>query len=44
VDGCDTQDERKLVMLLVWPFGVRKVLSEEKYPDSYDEKWPAKDT
>jgi hypothetical protein len=39
LDCLDTQKQRKLLLLLVWPFGVRKVVSEEKYPESYDEQW-----
>ena len=41
LDCFDAQKQRKLVLLLVWPFGVRKVLSDGKYPESYDEQWPA---
>jgi hypothetical protein len=40
LDCSDAQKERRLVLLLVWPFGVRKLLSDEKYPESYDEEWP----
>ena len=36
VDCLDGQKQRKLVRLLVWVFGIRKVLSDEIYPDSYD--------
>jgi len=40
LDCRDVQKQRKLVRLLVWPLGVRKMLSDEKYPEAYDEKWP----
>jgi len=40
LDCLDVQKQRKLVLLLVWPFGVRKMLSDENYPESYDEQWP----
>jgi hypothetical protein len=40
LDCLDTLKQRKLVLLVVWPFGVRKLLSSEPYPDSYEEKWP----
>ena len=40
LDCLDGQKQRKLIRLLVWVFGIRKVLSEEIYPDSYDEQWP----
>ncbi len=40
LDCLDAQKQRKLVLLLVWPFGVRKLVSDEKYPESYDEQWP----
>ena len=44
LDCLDGQKQRKLIRLLVWVFGVRQVLDDEIYPDSYDEKWPqAKD-
>jgi hypothetical protein len=32
------QHQRKLVSLLVWPFGVRKLISDEKYPESLDDE------
>ena len=41
LDCLDAQKERRLVLLLVFPFGVRKFLSDEKYPDPDDLKWPA---
>lgn len=40
LDCFDGQMQRKLVLLLVWPFGVRKLVSDDKYPESYDEQWP----
>ena len=40
LDCLDFQKQRRLIRLLVWVFGIRKVLSDEIYPDSYDEQWP----
>ena len=40
LDCLDAQRQRKLVLLLVWPFGVRKLVSDELYPEAYDERWP----
>jgi hypothetical protein len=40
LDCFDDQKQRRLVLLLVWPLGIRKMLSDEKYPESYDELWP----
>jgi hypothetical protein len=40
VDCFDVQKQRRLVLLRVWPLGVRKLLSNEIYPDSYDSQWP----
>jgi hypothetical protein len=40
LDCIDGQKQRKLIRLLVWVFGVRKVLLDEIYPDSHDEQWP----
>lgn len=40
LDCLDAQKRRRLVLLLVWPFGVRKTVSDEPYPDSYDSQWP----
>ena len=40
MDCFDAQKQRRLVLLRVWPLGVRKMLSDEKYPESYDEQWP----
>lgn len=40
LDCFDAQKQRKLVLLLVWPFGVRKLVSDEKYPESDDEQSP----
>jgi hypothetical protein len=42
LDCFDAQRQRKLVLLRVWPFGVRKMVSNETYPESYDEQWPQK--
>lgn len=36
----DAHKQRRLVLLSVWPFGVRRTLSDEPYPDSYDSRWP----
>ena len=44
LDCRDAQKERRLVLLVVWPFGVRKQLKNENYPDLYDEKWPVETT
>ena len=40
LDCLDGQKQRKLVRLLVWVFGIRKVLDDEKYPESFDGQWP----
>ena len=40
LDCVDAQEYRKLILLLVWPFGVRKIVSEEPYLESYGEHWP----
>lgn len=40
LDCLDAKKQRRLVLLLVWPFGVRKLVSDETYPDAYDSKWP----
>lgn len=40
LDCLDSQKQRRLVLLRVWLFGVRKLLSDEKYPEPYDEQWP----
>ncbi len=40
IDCLDAQKQRRLVLLSVWPFGVRRTVSDVLYPDSYDEKWP----
>ena len=42
LDCFDAQKQRRLVLLLVWPFGVRQMVSNEKYPETYDEQWPQK--
>ena len=42
LDCFDAQRQRRLVLLLVWPFGVRKLVSDEIYPESYDSQWPQK--
>ena len=40
LDCLDYQRRRRLIRLVVWIFGIRKVLNNEAYPDSYDEQWP----
>jgi hypothetical protein len=40
LDCLDAQKQRRLVLLSVWPFGVRGTVSDEPYPDSYDNQWP----
>jgi hypothetical protein len=42
LDCFDSQKQRKLVVLRVWPLGVRKLVSDEIYPESYDSQWPQK--
>jgi len=36
VDCLDAQKQRRLLLLSVWPFGVRRTVSDEPYPDSHD--------
>jgi hypothetical protein len=40
LDCVDAQKQRRLVLLSVWPLGVRKLVSDEIYPESYDSQWP----
>ncbi len=40
LDCLDAKKQRRLVLLSVWPFGVRKKVSDEPYSDSYDNQWP----
>ncbi|MGL4463546.1 MAG: hypothetical protein ACRC1K_15450 [Planctomycetia bacterium] len=40
LDCFDPQQQRRLVTLLVWPFGVWKQISDEAYPDPDDLEWP----
>lgn len=40
LDCFDARKERRLVLLVAWPFGVRKMVSDESYPESYDVQWP----
>lgn len=40
LDCFDAEKQRRLVLLMVWPFGVRKLVSNEIYPESYDSQWP----
>lgn len=44
LDCFDARKQRRLVLLMVWPFGVRRLVSDEPYPESYDEQWPQKCT
>ena len=39
-DCLDAQKQRRLVLVMAWPLGVRKLVSDEKYPEFYDEQWP----
>ncbi len=36
LDCLDGQNQRRLVRMLVWLFGIHIVLSDEKYPESHD--------
>ena len=40
LDCFDNQKQRRLVLLRVWPFGVRNLVSDQIYPESYDSQWP----
>jgi hypothetical protein len=40
LDCLDGQRQRRLILLLVWPFGVRKLVNDERYPETYDSQWP----
>lgn len=40
LDCLDRQGQRRLVRLLVWLFGIRKVLGDEQYPESPDAPAP----
>ncbi len=40
LDCLDARKQRRLVLILAWPFGVRKLVSDEIYPESYDSQWP----
>ena len=42
LDCLDSQKQRRLVLVLAWPLGVRKLVSDEIYPESYDSQWPQK--
>jgi hypothetical protein len=42
LDCLDFQKQRRLILVLVWPFGVRKLVSDEVYPEIYDSQWPQK--
>ena len=40
LDCLDVQKQRRLVRLLIGAFGIGKVLTDEKYPESSGEEWP----
>jgi hypothetical protein len=40
LDCRDEGERRRLVLLKVWPFGFRKIVSNEEYPEAYDRQWP----
>jgi hypothetical protein len=40
LDCFNNKGQRRLILLLVWPFGVRKVISVEKYDDDHLKQWP----
>ena len=40
LDCRDAGEQRRLVLLKVWPFGFRKIVSDEAYPEVYDKQWP----
>jgi hypothetical protein len=42
LDCLDAQKQRRLVLLSVWLFGVRKIVSDDTYPETYDDQWPQK--
>jgi len=43
VDCLDAQKHRRLVLLSVWAFGVRRTLSDESDPEDLDGEWPQTD-
>jgi hypothetical protein len=40
LDCLDGQRQRRLILLSVWPFGVRETISDEPYLEADDSKWP----
>ena len=40
LDVVDAEGQRRLIELLTWPFGVRRVLGDEPYPDQDNDGWP----
>jgi hypothetical protein len=40
LDCAGRHKQRRLILLLVWPFCVRKLVSDELYPEFYDSQWP----
>jgi hypothetical protein len=40
LDCVDSQNQKRFVSLLVWAFGIRKVIKNETYAESCPEDWP----
>jgi len=40
LDCVDCERQRRLLLVSVWLFGVREMISDQEYPDSYDTEWP----
>ncbi|MFO0887675.1 MAG: hypothetical protein U0790_00865 [Isosphaeraceae bacterium] len=40
LDCTDSRGERRLVHLLVWLFGIRRLVRDEAYPDTSEDEWP----
>ena len=40
LDCVDSQNQKRFVSLLVWAFGIRKVVKNEAYAESCPEDWP----
>ena len=38
LDCLDAQKQRRLVRMLVWLFGVRKLISDDRFPEAHDEQ------
>lgn len=43
LDCLDAQKQRRLVLLSVSPFGIRRIVSIDPDPDSFDREWPQSD-